>query len=138
MMKQLKFSFLSTDSLSLPPAAMSTVLTIYLLLNIGLAFLMLISPLVGVLGAIGLLDTSLACYSLDTGSRPFSSRVFPKPINPPQSPSRILQSRRGRDEKDSLNTHIRQCQQAISPRAHATVAKRYPARTDKLLRRRQQ
>src|SRR6266702_4496845 len=39
-MKQQKFSFLSTHPLSLPPAAMSSILIIYLVLNIGLAFLM--------------------------------------------------------------------------------------------------
>src|SRR6266487_4044251 len=51
-MKQQKFSFLSTHPLSLPPAAMSSILIIYLVLNIGLAFLMPIFPLVGVLGAL--------------------------------------------------------------------------------------
>jgi O-antigen ligase len=51
-MKRLKFSSLSTLSLSLPPAAMSSILVIYLVLSIALAFLMPISPLIGVLGAL--------------------------------------------------------------------------------------
>src|SRR5579863_4287424 len=51
-MKQKKTSFLDFGLPVLPPAVMSTTLVIYLVLNVGLAFLMPVYPLLGVLGAL--------------------------------------------------------------------------------------
>jgi hypothetical protein len=51
-MEQKKFSFLSLRSLALPPAAMSTTLISYFVLNIALAYIMLFFPPLGLIGAI--------------------------------------------------------------------------------------
>src|SRR5947209_16030802 len=42
------------SSFTLPPVAMSTTLIIYMVLNSGLAFLTLLSPTLGLMGAIGI------------------------------------------------------------------------------------
>ena len=60
-MKQQRFSFLAPHSLALPPAAMSVTLIIYLVLCIGLAFLMLVSPLLGLIGAL-VINLIVLCF----------------------------------------------------------------------------
>jgi O-antigen ligase len=50
-MRQRLFSFLSFRSLVLPSVATSTTLIIYLILNVGLAFIMLQSPILGLIAA---------------------------------------------------------------------------------------
>src|SRR5438067_5637822 len=51
-MKQKRVSFLATRSLAFPPAAVSITLSSYLALNVGLAYLMLLFPLFGLIGAV--------------------------------------------------------------------------------------
>jgi len=53
-MKSTKVSFSSSRSLALPPAAMTVTLVVYLALNIAMAFLMALLPVLGILGAISI------------------------------------------------------------------------------------
>ena len=53
-MQQHRFSFPARSSLALPPAAVGSVLIIYILLTVGLAFLTGLSPLLALIGACGI------------------------------------------------------------------------------------
>ena len=51
-MKSTRVSFFSSRAFALPPAAMMVTIVIYLTLNIAMAFLMVLNPLFGILGAV--------------------------------------------------------------------------------------
>ena len=53
-MKSTKISFASSRAFALPPAAMIVTLVVYLALNIAMAFLMVLQPLFGILGAVAI------------------------------------------------------------------------------------